>query len=399
MRKFTDKRIVPVLMFHSVGLEAFTWTFNYISENVYKFNKKIKMLLQNRFNTIFWEELYKYMKEEVIIPKNSIMLTFDDGYLDNWVYVFPIIKKYGLKITIFVNPEFIDPTKKYRPNLDDVWAKRCTYQELKPVGFLSWRELREMEKSGFVDIQSHSLTHTWYFNGPKIVDFHLHKINSPYPWLFWNERKDRKPFYLNENQENFVKFGYPIFQHEKSILAKRFYPNKNFLQNIVEYASTIKKKDIYKRNNYKSILITYSKKVKEKYDNIGYYEKNEERKIRVFQELNDSKKIIEKKLNKKIDFLCWPGGAYDNMAIDLAREVGYKAWTLSSTDLSEFKNIPGNNPENIKRIGTSNLLNINGKMKRVHFEGLFQIMRIREHQNSFFSKQLLRAIKLITIIK
>ena len=33
---------------------------------------------------------------DIPIPKNSIFLNFDDGYLDNYIYAYPLLKKYGI---------------------------------------------------------------------------------------------------------------------------------------------------------------------------------------------------------------------------------------------------------------------------------------------------------------
>ena len=66
-----------------------------------------------------------------------------------------------MKGTIFVNPDFVDPGDEVRPNLDDVAAGRCRREDLLVPGFLNWAEMREMERSGVIDIPSHAITPTW----------------------------------------------------------------------------------------------------------------------------------------------------------------------------------------------------------------------------------------------
>ena len=51
---------------------------------------------------------------------------------------------------------------------------------------------------------------------------------------------------------------------------------------------------------------------------------------RYYYELSESKRVLESELNKSIDYLCWPGGAYNNFSVRIARDVGYKASTLAS---------------------------------------------------------------------
>ena len=147
-----DKQIIPVVMFHSIGMEKNDWIFSHISEPVDIFQEKIFSLSHSGYNFIFWEELYQYMSGKNRLPLPSVMITFDDGYLDNWVYAFPILKNYGAKATIFVNPEFVDPTSIVRPNLEDVWEGRVRADDLEVSGFLSWEEMRLMEKSGIIDV-------------------------------------------------------------------------------------------------------------------------------------------------------------------------------------------------------------------------------------------------------
>lgn len=71
------------------------------------------------------------------LPKNSILVTFDDGYKNNYTEAFPILKKYGIKATIFINTKYIGNSKDY----------------------LNWDEIREMYNSGLVDFQLHTHSH------------------------------------------------------------------------------------------------------------------------------------------------------------------------------------------------------------------------------------------------
>ena len=77
------------------------------------------------------------------LPEKPILINFDDGYYSNYEYVFPILKKYNVKASIFV------VTDKIGKEID---GKR----------YLSWEQCKEMQDSGLVDIFSHSKRHVFY---------------------------------------------------------------------------------------------------------------------------------------------------------------------------------------------------------------------------------------------
>jgi len=70
-----DNQVVPMVMFHSVGLEDLDWEYNYISEPVRAFEDKVASLSGAGFNFITWGELYAYVRGEVVIDLPAIVLT------------------------------------------------------------------------------------------------------------------------------------------------------------------------------------------------------------------------------------------------------------------------------------------------------------------------------------
>src|SRR5690554_3420629 len=109
-----------------------------------------------------------YKITRIRLNNKQIVLTFDDGYLDNWVYAYPLLKKYKLKATIFVNPEFVDTSEKVRPTIEDVWKGKKEGGALVSLGFLNWEEIKTLDGSGVMEIQSHSMSHDFYFYSDQI---------------------------------------------------------------------------------------------------------------------------------------------------------------------------------------------------------------------------------------
>ena len=56
------------------------------------FKEQIKFL-KNNFNIIRMEDVIAYYTENYVLPENAVLLTFDDGYSDNYLNVFPILQE------------------------------------------------------------------------------------------------------------------------------------------------------------------------------------------------------------------------------------------------------------------------------------------------------------------
>jgi len=311
---------IPVLMYHSVSDDP-QWLWGHMSCPVNVFEEHVHALVNAGFNTISLQELYDFSVRQTSLPPNPVVLTFDDGYLDNWVYVFPILKRYKCKGTIFVNPDFVDPSDILRPTLDDVATGRVMASSLQSKGFASWSELAVMDASGVMDVQSHALTHTWYFCDNQILDFH--HPGDRYPWLAWNVRPECKYLWLNKDQSSFVPWGTPIYTHRKSLTTRRYFPDAELGQCLVEYVQSQGSTAFFQQESWANILQEKSKQYRDQYPLQDNMESESEYQDRVQYELGTSKEIIQSRLHKKVNFLCWPGGGHNETTERIARQVGY----------------------------------------------------------------------------
>ena len=335
---------IPVLMYHGVSDEISKVPYGFLLQPTDQFEACMKYLCSHGFSTITLKDLYEHLRYKKPLPKKPIVLTFDDGYLDNWVYVYPILKKYGLKATIFVVPEFVDPTDACRPNLDDVNAGSVRRNDLKWWGYLSWTEMIAMEASGVIDIQSHTLTHTWYFKSDVLVDFH-HPDDS-YPWLAWNNFPERKYKWVDESQDGLVPYGTPVYEFGRSLGIRRYFDDaalRDHLTNFVQSKNGAFFDDPAWRRNLSDQVRVYTAR----HSLRGRYESEEEYNRRLHCEIVETKQTLETHLNKQIEFLCWPGGAHTPQADLIALRSGYLATTKG-----DRKNSPGTDPSRIHRTAT-----------------------------------------------
>ena len=64
--------------------------------------KNIKVLLENGYTFMSFKELDNADNKKIELPKKPILITFDDGYYSNYRDIYPILKKYNIKASIFI---------------------------------------------------------------------------------------------------------------------------------------------------------------------------------------------------------------------------------------------------------------------------------------------------------
>jgi peptidoglycan/xylan/chitin deacetylase (PgdA/CDA1 family) len=343
---------IPVFIYHSVApaKNPAWYKSEYLTYPLEFFIDLLNYLHRSKYEFLFLDEYFNLRNSNQTNGRKFICLTFDDGYLDNYVYVFPYLKKYNAKATIFISPDFVEKNDVTRPTIEEVWKGNLPVEKLDASGFLSWPEMREMERSGLVDIQSHTVTHTKYFSSDRIREFHHPKSNYLYP--ISNEFPERKSTYITD--KDFIcllPFGTPFFEERSSLISRKITINPEFSKECVlhlkdhdwnhyDTAACFAKIDkIYCSYKQSGILIVSE-------------ESEEQYRSRVRDEIVQSKKIIEKNLNKTVLHCCWPHGDYNDFCHATAREAGYQssAVILGDGETNLY-------PDRFDRTGSGSILN------------------------------------------
>lgn len=92
---------LPILMYHHITPEA-SIIVNHMTITPERFEKHIIDILAVGYTPVFLEDLISYVESGEKLPEKPICITFDDGYLSNYEYAFPILKKYNIKANIAV---------------------------------------------------------------------------------------------------------------------------------------------------------------------------------------------------------------------------------------------------------------------------------------------------------
>lgn len=132
---------LPIIMYHSL-LKDKTRSGEYIvTPDTLKAD--LDYLKANGYTTVFISDIVAYLYDGVVLPDKPVVLTFDDGNYNNYVYLYPILKEMNMKAVISVVGE-------YSQRYSETGEKNANY------GYLAWAEIEELAESGYVEIANHS---------------------------------------------------------------------------------------------------------------------------------------------------------------------------------------------------------------------------------------------------
>ena len=300
---------IPILMLHTVNAQRSRNPMGVLSVSPEGLDAYLKVFQQWHYQMISMTDLLEGKYEQ---NKNFVVLTFDDGFKDNLTVAKPILEKYHAHATIFVNPDYVSETS----DPDSDW------------GFMTWEEVLEAENSGVFDIQAHTMTHEFIFISDKIIDYYTPEKFDKYYWLAWMLFPD-SPRKWNGNAYDYrdkIPTGYPIFEYGRRIAHRKFIPDSKYIAYCIETYGKEKNDD----NQYKGIY--------------GEFESQNDYQKYIQWEIQECKRILEEKLAKSIITLCFPGGGYNDQALDITKACGYKCYMIASS-LRE-----GNNFDHFERI-------------------------------------------------
>jgi hypothetical protein len=289
-----------IVMLHSVGAPDPAWTWSHLTVPWRLFDRQLAVLRRFGYRSVFLDEYLDMARAGLIERERVVALTFDDGYLDNWVYAAPLLERHGFVGTVFMTTDFIDPSPNPRPRLN---PDRPEETALSRPGFLSWPEMRALEHSGVMRVESHARTHTWYPADPEIVDFR--HPGDDYHWMDWNDAPDRKWAYLRAEERPEV-WGEPVYRHVKALEGPRYLPDPG-LAMVLRAAVGRAGPEFFSRPGWRDDLFAQVRAHGELLR--GRHETRLEFLARAWAELDDSRRILSEGLAGRCAFCAGPAAA------------------------------------------------------------------------------------------
>lgn len=175
---------LPIIMYHYVEYVADAHDLIRIKMNISPaiFEHQLQSVKNNGYQTIFMRDVPQILAGVQPVSPKTIALTFDDGYEDFYSYVFPLLKKYRMKATIYIIYNFINRR-----------------------GYLNDVEIEELKDSGLVELAAHTLDH---------VDLPMERKD-----LAWKEISESKTKLANRFGVDVVSFAYPYGAFSKDVVT------------------------------------------------------------------------------------------------------------------------------------------------------------------------------------
>lgn len=194
-----------ILMFHGVSKQKVPLVPKDLQPhlNVNEFEFIIRWL-SKRFNFIS-------IKEAIKENKNGILLTFDDGFNNNYTNVYPVLKKYKIPGLFFVSTQHIIDQKNWlgfiQKSNNHKYLKKDLSKENKSEFYdgISKKNLKTMASDHLITIGSHTISH------PKLTTLSSKKVSF--------ELEKSKTFLEELTGESIYAFAYPFGNYDKRVIS------------------------------------------------------------------------------------------------------------------------------------------------------------------------------------
>lgn len=137
----TDGIALPIVMYHGLLKEKSRQGAYIISPDLLE--SDLKYLKDHGYETVVVQDLLDYVHKGTPLPEKPVMLTFDDGYYNNYVYAYPLMQQYACKMVL-------SPIGRYTEEYSQTNDNHANYSHV------TWTQLKEMIDSGWVEVQNHS---------------------------------------------------------------------------------------------------------------------------------------------------------------------------------------------------------------------------------------------------
>ena len=139
---------LPALMYHKIGDPPPGSKLKKLWVSAGKFRAQLGWLRDRGYAAVSlsdWRDAEKGIKP---LPEKPVLITFDDGYANNFDAAYPLLREFGMKANVFLVYETIETHNSWHNPAGEPWMK-----------MLTWAQIKEMQDSGVFEFGSHTMRH------------------------------------------------------------------------------------------------------------------------------------------------------------------------------------------------------------------------------------------------
>lgn len=301
---------VPVFVFHSIDPA--------------EFERQLAFLADNGYRGLDCDGFLAHLAGTARAPPKSVLLTIDDGRASVWTHGFPLLRKYQFPAVVFLIPGFIRDHGLSSPTLDDLWAGRCSPEQMqsRDPELMSWAEIEAIGQSGLVDFQSHTLYHHRVPIGARIVDYinpRTTRALFDVPIEVGRERELRELGIAGL-------YGAPIYENDSPMSGEPVYrPDPRLSDACVEHVVRSGGSEFFAGRGWRSELDRVVADWRHRYGGSGHMEDPARQQRERVADLRRARELIEQRLpGTDVRHLCYPYTVGSGPAVEASREAGYR---------------------------------------------------------------------------
>ncbi len=316
-------RVLPSFMYHGVSRQSGRM---HVSPEL--LDAQCRVLARKGWRGISLAEAEDCLLRGKSLPRKACLFTFDDGYLDNYVYAEPILRRHGHCGVIFPTLNCLERRENPLPNSEDLVREPGRAAELgdlnaphavlrggfrvRGIRFCSWSEIRRMRDGGAMAAAPHSLNHGRVVSGlafSRLRDF------------------ERGPGFFGLPPYE-APWGMPLFAAGYSLSTRGYNLNPDLfdlLRKQVPQKAKAAKAFLAETENREALLEAIKK-----LPWLGRLETQEEFRARLFAEFTACRRIFAEETGEEPLSFCWPWGSFCRESVEEAERAGFRLFFCAS---------------------------------------------------------------------
>jgi len=258
--------------------------------------------------------------EDLDRARRGFLLTFDDGFADLWTHALPLLRERATKAVVFAIPSRAAEGEP-RPASQVAYAGKAAQAHGEGANgegghpaFLRWSELRALEATGLVAVQSHSFSHAMGWTGEEIAGFHLGNAGRGH----WS---------LAQCTGGDVRLGIPLYARGSALAHRLYRDDPGLRDHLADWLAERGGEAYVATRGSRAVedeLRSQAKSYRASSSTTGRWETEEDRRRRTLEEIVRARAALEERLGGTRDELCLPWGQYDAATLRFARQAGVR---------------------------------------------------------------------------